>query len=80
VIEALFLWREASLKPPPIGTEWSFYTALVLASRNSAREARGHLRLKNCGRDFAHIAGDWRAMEDGCVCKGTGSTAVRFVG
>ena len=59
---------------------WSFYTASVLASSNYAPEVRAHHRLKSCGRDSVHSAGNWRAMADAYACRDTVCIDVRSVG
>jgi hypothetical protein len=60
-------------------SEWSFYTASVLASSNSALEVRAHLRWKSFGRDSARSAGNWRAMVEECAYRVMAVTAVRSV-
>ena len=78
VIEAnAFFGERASLKPPPVSTRWSFYTASALASSSYAPEVRARLRLKSFGHESVHNAGDWHAMADGYEYKGMAATAVR---
>ena len=56
---------------------WSFYTASVLASSNSAREAQARHPLKSFGRGSVRNAGNWLAMANACAYKGTDSTGDR---
>jgi hypothetical protein len=60
-------------------SEWSFYTASVSASSNSALEVWAHLRWKNFGRDSVPSAGNWRATVEECASRGMAVTAVRSV-
>ncbi len=78
MIEAHAVFGErAGLKPPPVSTRWSFYTASAMASSSYAREVRARLRLKSFGHEPVHNVGDWRGMADEYEYRGMAATAVR---
>ena len=56
---------------------WSFYTALLDLSNNSAHAARELPRLKSFDRSSVRNAGGWPAMTEECGCEGMASTTDR---